>query len=523
MNSMDLYDFSEVPAPVNPAAVGSSTGSETTVPQPTLEEEVNQVVGQFGRFWGGFRKQSTTVFESAKKDLGQVVNQAREQVGRLAAPEGTTGETPASARAEDPSHVDTGPSSPISSADKGKQPESTSPSRSISDTTSPTTPTQPSFNSFFSRLQSSLPPQLAPDSISQTFQTIQKQIQPTVSSASTAAAQAASQVDIKGIKTSLSSNLQRIQSNALVQEAEKLAEEYRIKSETMLKEAGEYLKDAVKVVPPEEAGMSSGLTWDGTDMWMFPSPIGTAGWGGDGEARERPSGETMMPARMTRAEALLTRLRRDPEMLKVNPADDATVKERYETYVQSDIASRGGLQGETWSGRIEDALDEKDIEGAALRTTHGKLGSEEEFWNRYFFRIHQVQEEEEKRKGLLEATTQNEEDFSWEDEDDDEPETSHKATATPAPAPAAKAPALHEVTITEAAPSSQKSTPVLTQDGPATISTTTLSPPKDHEDIAGSAGPSSTFASPRESEESYDVLSAGIHSKDASSDDSDWE
>lgn len=241
----------------------------------------------------------------------------------------------------------------------------------------------PSSSSFFSRLQSSLPPQLAPESISHTFQSLQKQIQPTVASASTAASQAAaqasqaaSQVDIQGIRTSLNSNLQRLQSNPLLQEAEKLADEYRLKSEALLNQAGEYLKDAVKVIPPEGDEHHPNVAWDGSDVWMFPSPIGTAGWGGAGDAKaRRSSGEAMTStARMTRSEAVLARLRRDPEMLKLDPNDDAVVKERYQQYVQEDITAHGGLEGELWSGRIHAASDEKDPEGVALAATRYKLG-----------------------------------------------------------------------------------------------------------------------------------------------------
>lgn len=61
--------------------------------------------------------------------------------------------------------------------------------------------------------------------------------------------------------------------------------------------------------------------------------------------------------------------------------------------------------------------------------------SKDVFWKRYFFRVHQIQTEEEKRKALLQGmlllvlflrsvlthyitvTTENEEDFSWEDDE----------------------------------------------------------------------------------------------------------
>lgn len=45
MNFLDTYDISRSSTP-NPSQE-----------QPTLNEEVNQVISQLGRFWGGFRKQ----------------------------------------------------------------------------------------------------------------------------------------------------------------------------------------------------------------------------------------------------------------------------------------------------------------------------------------------------------------------------------------------------------------------------------------------------------------------------------
>lgn len=35
----------------------SKTSNVPAQPQPTLGEEVNEVIGQLGRFWGGFQKQ----------------------------------------------------------------------------------------------------------------------------------------------------------------------------------------------------------------------------------------------------------------------------------------------------------------------------------------------------------------------------------------------------------------------------------------------------------------------------------
>lgn len=147
--------------------------------------------------------------------------------------------------------------------------------------------------------------------------------------------------------------------------------------------------------------------------------------------------------------------------------------------------------------------------------------------------MYQIQDEEEKRKSLLECmctpgsphtltadlsyglATAQEEDFAWDDEDEDEasPKVAKKDLATTA------SPVIAEGSNTPTKPKAADNTVV--QKPSLLASTSTLLPPKDVE--GPSSGPSSSQASPRESEESYDVLSAGIHSKEASSDDSDWE
>ena len=47
MNFLDTFDV----------ATSASPNPEQPAEQPSLNEEVNQVIGQLGRFWGGFRKQ----------------------------------------------------------------------------------------------------------------------------------------------------------------------------------------------------------------------------------------------------------------------------------------------------------------------------------------------------------------------------------------------------------------------------------------------------------------------------------
>lgn len=49
MNFFDTYEIARSTTP-NVEQVDNNE-------QPTLNEEVSQVIGQLGRFWGGFRKQ----------------------------------------------------------------------------------------------------------------------------------------------------------------------------------------------------------------------------------------------------------------------------------------------------------------------------------------------------------------------------------------------------------------------------------------------------------------------------------
>ena len=51
MNFLDEYDIPD------PAVTAAQSG-----PEPSLNEEVTQVVGQLSRFWGGFRKQVGALF-----------------------------------------------------------------------------------------------------------------------------------------------------------------------------------------------------------------------------------------------------------------------------------------------------------------------------------------------------------------------------------------------------------------------------------------------------------------------------
>lgn len=190
-----------------------------------------------------------------------------------------------------------------------------------------------------------------------------------------------SQVDVSQYQRSLSGNLRKLQEvqAPMLAQAEKLAEEARHRSETLLKGAGEYLKDAVKVVPPEDGSTGVAGAWDGSDIWMYPSPIGTAGWGGSAgakaveEDKPRKSGDTMTYARVKRADALLARLKHDPELVKLDPEADETVRENYLKFVGEEIDGKGGIEGDVWSKKVKEALSD-EADGTALKSTMDTLG-----------------------------------------------------------------------------------------------------------------------------------------------------
>ncbi|KAG2353661.1 hypothetical protein BDR07DRAFT_1454440 [Suillus spraguei] len=420
MNFLDTYGLT---------GTGASTPPVNTHPEQSLNEEVSQVIGQLGKFWGGFRKQSETAFATARKDFGEVVSQAQKELGKLAIPT----ETPANAHAseaedqESESECGTAPETPTA--------ESHSAAGSLS-----------TSQSFFARLQSSLPPNIV---------SLLKHPQ---------------NIDLSQLRTTLNTEFQRVQGVTRAQ-----AEEYVHKSEHLLreamKEASEALRDAVKVIPPEESGGSSyqGLVWDGSDVWMVPMEGDVKGKGKetDSSISSGRQSEDARQAVATRAQALLKQLK------------------NVHAWV-SEAQSKDEHPGTTfWSERITRTLSDPD-DGQTLQETFDALVpsvlSDEEFWTRYFFRVYQIEQEEIRRKALIHGAGQTEEDFSWEDDDDE-----------------------------SVAPES-KSLGMLES---STLSQRTLAPKAADTSDVQSLPNSSQFntpmtMSPRESEDSYDVVSANV-------------
>ena len=215
----------------------------------------------------------------------------------------------------------------------------------------------PSFQGLFSRVQAAIPPNIST--------TLQNNLPESIREGHI-------NVDFNQLKNTIASEFQRVQGVTRAQ-----AEGYVHKSEVLLKEAGEFLKDAVKVIPPEEAGeaSSSGTIWDGSDIWVMPTggrPSTRSK--GKGKAKEVNSADQQQQAIRTRADALLQQLRRDPQMVRQDPAAVEATKDLYEMWRKSEVDSKeGGINGSIWCAKIKEALDESNG-GEYLKSTKETLG-----------------------------------------------------------------------------------------------------------------------------------------------------
>lgn len=337
------------------------------------------------------------MFQTARNDLSVVVTQAQKELSKLtrdssvtqstSEDSGQNGEDASESEPPDQGHID---SEPSSLPRQEQLDESTTNTRTL-----------------FSRLSVGLPPNIVlavnghlPESLRH----------------------ASENIDLAQLRSNLLNEFQRVQGVTRTQ-----AEEYVHKSEALLreamKEAGEVLRDAVKIIPPEDQQSSrgAGLVWDGTDMWALPEPLdSTTPEKGHSDRRSQLGSADSVA---TRAEFLLRRLKHDPAILKHDPEADAGLKELYSTWISLEVDSTdGGMDGEEWKVKSSALLDDP-VSGEALKATLDALVPSEltrtTFWKRFFFRVHQIEVEAEKRKALIEGALE-EEDFSWED-DEEEP------------------------------------------------------------------------------------------------------
>ncbi|RDB25237.1 hypothetical protein Hypma_007766 [Hypsizygus marmoreus] len=406
MNFLDTYD------------IGDPSAASESQPDQSLNEEVSEVIERFGRFWGGFKKQGQTALETARKDFSEVVTQAQQELTKL------TAESSVPDAATEPTHPVEHPvenDTPITELSGDIDAETQA--RTSSPEQTPTASTSTSPPTLLSRLQSALPPNI--------LETARNQLPESLK-------HAAENIDLPHLKTTVLSEFQRVQEVTRAQ-----AEEYALKSEALLreavKEAGEVLRDAVKILPPEDAQTSAGLVWDGSDMWSLPlessDPSSSTPPGNSQASLPRSSRghADAQDAVATRAESLFRRLKHDPAIIRHDPSADTTLGELYSKWAVSEVDTKaGGIDGDEWSTKISALLQEPGA-GEALKNTRDTLVpselTESEFWKRFFFRAHQIEVEERKRKAIIEGTLE-EEDFTWEDDEDDAVALSDAASST---------------------------------------------------------------------------------------------
>jgi hypothetical protein len=162
------------------------------------------------------------------------------------------------------------------------------------------------------------------------------------------------------------------------------------RGEELLRGASVFLRDAVRVVPPEEAASSL-------------SASSASGAPSAHEGTTKPRGKAASPSAAvastpaTRRGALLRALREYPAILRVDPAKEERSAALFASWVEvvGAEASRDESQRE-----LELGADDGMLRGTHSALVPGEL-TEDEFWTRYFFRVHQIDQEEERRKAVL--------------------------------------------------------------------------------------------------------------------------
>lgn len=289
-----------------------------------------------------------------------------------------------------------------------------------------------------------------------------------------------------------------------MKQAEKLAEEYMKKGDQWVKDAEKWMGEAIKVVPPEEAERrAAGMSWDGSDWYSFSTSTSEKKDDllSDAESKTPRSSMQMSGAALagSRKEALLRRLREDKELLMVDPEGEGETQERKDEF-------RKWVE-EEWpkAQKEEREKEEGNVGGVRMALVPEQL-SDEQFWQRYLFHKHMIEAEEERRKALLQASQQAvQDDFSW--DDDAEAEVPPLAQSTTTLQPAQPTEPIGESNTPKADSTERLPQPMLPPAPPSKAGTNT-----------------STSTSPRDSEESYDLVSDQKRSAaPTEDDDSDWE
>lgn len=394
--------------------------TDSPTPQSTQQDEVTQVVSQLstwgGSLWGGFKKQADSALDAVKKDFARTVSEAQDEIKMLQ-------DQTASFQVKAPdlsglgaavSRSDTKSSSSATDKGKGKDPSENGPAPSTAESES--APSANQLGGFFKTLQSTLAAEASQlnANLSTQFHSLQSSLSESIANNPSLA-----QLNTRNISTlssTIQQNLEQAGTKINLKQAEKLAEEYLKRGESLLGEAGTFLKDAVKVVPPDQ---QSSVVWDGSDIGMYAEQLGgvsaATAAGGAGSSRS-PSSD--LARSQLRLNALLRRLKGDTELLSLDPLSETSEmsssrQEMYKTLQGQHLAlDEPNFQKLVWVEMGPGGSDEKaavtdgaDVE--VLKATKEALVpsqvTEREFWSRYFFHKQVIQDEEKKRQALLQG------------------------------------------------------------------------------------------------------------------------
>ncbi|GAA5987899.1 hypothetical protein JCM11641_004575 [Rhodosporidiobolus odoratus] len=522
-----FYDpTTSTPRPASPVTSSTplATSAKTTADEAasiapvtvtsSIEGDLKSVVSGFGSFWGKVRKQGTAAlanaeaqYSKAQKDLTPFLSQAQAKLDTLSAQTkaelARLAETPQGQSAgivigadgvpivmdePQPVKVDKG-----KGVDRGEGGEGEGAFGEAQHAASTDQTPAAAAAAFFASLSASAAPQL------QAFSN-----------------------DLSSLRSGLTSNVAQLQAQLgklkvgeEIQHAEHLAQGYLQKGEAWLgefqKEVGKLAKDAVRVVPPSTSAAT------------------TAG--------DRSAGDAVAPTRgISRHELLLYKLRTGPSLLLLDPAlppaDGARdTREAYAAFISTLQSTLDGFGRPLWEEKTAAELAEGGEGFAAVykelvvgeEGQDGALG-EMAFWGRYFFRKQEIEEEEVRRKRVLEgvAAAPSDDDFSWDMDDETESSVTSPPAST-APVSSSAPPAL-----TSASPPAQVQEK---EPSPRASSDTTTASAEGSYDLVGqkSGNPSEGEVSEEEGEEvkadatPQQAAVVKDKGKEEDSEDSDWE
>ncbi|KAJ1888900.1 BSD domain-containing protein 1 [Kickxella alabastrina] len=227
------------------------------------------------------------------------------------------------------------------------------------------------------------------------------------------------------LKTDLESELQPEQTSRAVGGTETAAQDQKVHSQNMFGGIGRHFQvDALMQQQEKAKRLMSKLGSDLEDLLRDAIVIEAPG-SGSTEEQKSAARKIIYDRRM----AQLAAIRESEDTYLVDPREMSEFK----TFEEAFVMDQGMLQ-------VAQLL----AENPAMAGIHAKLVSEKvgenEFWTRYFFRAWMVEQEEVRRKKLVEAAVAAtaEDEFSWDAEEEDEDEEDSKSKGKTAETGAAK-------------------------------------------------------------------------------------